>query len=234
LLLADLIADLAEAQQTLARCRSSRALRRMTRVTAQLSGLMCLTLIKLDERTTFRQRARIARLAAVEADDPATHSSLEARAQAATGCAAETGAALRRAEAALDRLDSDAVNTSAFGYNEAQLRFHEGNAFTHLGDIDAAWAAQERALTLCPAGDYMDRAMTQFDRASCLARGGDFTEAAHLAITTLVGLSSTEQEGIITLRAGEIVTTMPASHQVRQPVRELRELVTSMRDAKGN
>jgi len=39
---------------------------------------------------------------------------------------------------------------SAFGYNQAQLRFHEGNAYTHLHDTRAAWEAQERALELCP------------------------------------------------------------------------------------
>lgn len=80
----------------------------------------------------------------------------EARAQAALGRADATCSALQRAETCLSHLDAGSIGTSAFDYNEAQLRFHEGNAFTHLHDTSAAWQAQERALLLCPASDYMD------------------------------------------------------------------------------
>lgn len=73
LLLADLVADFDELQSILSRCRSSSSLRRLTRVAAQLSGLTCLTLIKLEERQAFRRWARTARLAAAEVGDPATH-----------------------------------------------------------------------------------------------------------------------------------------------------------------
>lgn len=102
---------------------------------------------------------------------------LESRAQVALGRDDETHAALQWAEACLSRLDADAVGTSAFDYNEAQLRFHEGNALTHLHDTNAAWRAQETALSLRPASDYMDRTMTQLDRAHCLAYDGDVTAA---------------------------------------------------------
>lgn len=53
-LLENLSADLMQLQESLTRCRSASALRRLTRVTAQMAGLMCLTLIKMDERTAFR------------------------------------------------------------------------------------------------------------------------------------------------------------------------------------
>ena len=68
-LLGDLSADLAQLQEALGRCRSASALRRLTRTTAQMAGLMCLTLIKMDQRTAFRRWARTARLAAHEAGD---------------------------------------------------------------------------------------------------------------------------------------------------------------------
>jgi hypothetical protein len=78
-LLEDLSADLVEPHGGLARCRSFSALRRLTRVAAQMSGLMCLTLIKMDERTAFRGWARTARLAADEAGDLLTHSWVRAQ-----------------------------------------------------------------------------------------------------------------------------------------------------------
>jgi transcriptional regulator with XRE-family HTH domain len=70
LMLADLTADLEDLQQALAGCRSPSALRRLTRVTAYMAGLMCLTLIKLNDRAAFRRWARAARIAAEEAGDP--------------------------------------------------------------------------------------------------------------------------------------------------------------------
>jgi hypothetical protein len=193
LMLMELTGDLAELSRVVDRCRSSANRRRLTRVTAQMAGLMCLTLVKLDDRTAFRNWARTARIAAQEAGDSVTHSwvraqeayghyyagdvrqaievaqdaqrlagqvpcvgailaaALEARAHAALGQAAETRAALQRAEWVLPRLDAESLVPSAFGYNEGQLRFHESSALTHLRDARAAWTAQERALELTPA-----------------------------------------------------------------------------------
>lgn len=267
LLLVDLAADLAEVEGVLPLCRASSALRRMTRVTAQLAGLMCLTLVKLEDRTAFRSWARTARQAAAEAEDPVTSSwvcaqeayghyynrdfgeaiavarqaqelgsgqpsagtalaaALEARANAILGRVRDTRAALNRAEADLELLDDRSVGTSAFGYNEAQLMFHEGNAYTHLGDTKAAWRAQERALALCPAGDYMDRAMIRLDRAVCLAHSGDTSEASRHASATLLSLNSAERQGIITLRAQELFGAIPAAEHNQPPVQELRELI---------
>lgn len=71
-MLADLVADFDALVPVMTICRSSAALRRLTRVAAQLAGLVCLTLIELDDRTAFRRWARTARLAAAEIDDPAT------------------------------------------------------------------------------------------------------------------------------------------------------------------
>jgi len=188
-LVADIGRDLAELNRLLSRQRSASALRRLTRVTAQMSGLMCLTFCLLDDRPAFRRWARTARLAASEADDPETLSwvlaqeayghyysgdileaidvsrhacevvdshctgaalaaALEARAQAAMGRQQETRDALARCENVLSHLDGDALIPSAFGYNEASFRFHEGNAYTHLRDVKSALKAQERAIGL--------------------------------------------------------------------------------------
>jgi tetratricopeptide (TPR) repeat protein len=71
-LLDDLGSDLADLNRILRRHRSASALRRLTRVAAQMSGLMCLTFCILDDRPAFRRWARTARLAADEAGDPET------------------------------------------------------------------------------------------------------------------------------------------------------------------
>src|SRR5262249_29890553 len=195
-LLEDLSTDLIDLAQAIHHHRSASALRRLTRVAAQMSGLMTLTLCKLDHRSAFRRWARAARLAADESGDPATQSwtlaqeayghfysadlteaidvakqaqavatstrcvgtalaaALEARAYAVRGQAQETRSALGRAEGSLSALDGDALLSSAFGYNESQLRFHEGNAYTYLGDVPRALKAQKRALELCQPNDY--------------------------------------------------------------------------------
>jgi hypothetical protein len=232
-----------------------------------MAGLMCLTLIKMDERAAFRRWARTARLTAREAGDLLTHSwvraqeayghyysgdlpeavqvarhaqelsgktpsvgavlaaALEARAQAALGHRQETRAALGYAETCLSHLDASAIGTSAFDYNEAQLRFHEGNALTHLHDTRAAWAAQEAALSLCPASDYMDRTMIKFDRATCLAYDGDVTGAVAVMVEAATPLTDQQRQGIIAARVRGIIAILPPHHRALSAVRDLHDFL---------
>lgn len=275
-LLEDLSADLVELHGALAGCRSSSALRRLTRVTAHMAGLMCLMLIKMDERTAFRGWARTARLAAEEAGDRLTHSwvraqeayghyysgnlteairvaqhaqvlsgkassvgavlaaALEARAQAALGRADATRSALHRPEACLSHLDAGSIGTSAFNYNEAQLRFHEGNAFTHLHDTNAAWQAQQKALSLCPTSDYMDRTMTQLDRAHCLAYDGDVTSAVAIVVEATTSPTDQQRHGIIAARVRKIIAILPPQHRALSTVRDLHDLLPPSPMTKDN
>lgn len=275
-LLEDLSADLAQLHGALTRCRSASALRRLTRVTAQMTGLMCLTLIKLDQRSAFRRWARTARLAADEAGDPLVHSwvraqeayghyysgdlaealhvaqhaqalsgqvpsvggalaaALEARVQAALGHQQETRSALGHAETCLSHLDVSAIGTSAFDYSEAQLRFHEGNAFTHLHDTSAAWQAQEMALALCPASDYMDRTMTKLDRANCLAHDGDVTGAVAVMVEAATPLTDQQRQGIIAAQVRETIAALPPQHYALPAVRDLHDLLPPSPETKDN
>ncbi len=150
---------------------------------------------------------------------------LEARAHAALGRPGETRAALNRAEVILSKLDGDSLGPSAFGYNEAQLRFHESNALTHLGDTKTAWRAQERALALAAPYDYTDRSLTQLDRATCLVHEGDFPGAAAYATETLAALTKGHRRGIIANRARSIVAALPPGARALPAARDLRELV---------
>jgi tetratricopeptide (TPR) repeat protein len=266
-LLRDLTVDLTDLKKTIERRRSASVLRRLTRVAAHMSGLMCLTLCKLDDRAAFYRWARTARSAANEAGDVLTFSwvlaqeayghyysgdlpeaievaryaqkivprtpcvgsalaaALEARAHALMGRHRETREALARAEEIVGCLKGEELASSAFGYNEAQLRFHEGNAYTHLADMAAATKAQDRALQLCAPGDYTDWSMIRLDRASCLARSGDAIDAISYAMETLTKLTEPQRQGIITLRAREIVDGLPTVQRTLPAVRELHELL---------
>jgi hypothetical protein len=73
-LMSDLGDDLVRLRITMGKCHSALGLRRLTVVTAQLAGLMVLSLVKLDERAAFRRWASTARIAAMESDHPPTHS----------------------------------------------------------------------------------------------------------------------------------------------------------------
>lgn len=272
ILLADLSSDLSELHLELTRCRSLTARRRLTRTAAQMAGLMCLALIKFNERSAFRGWARTARVAAREADDALTHSwvraqeayghyysggfdeaiavaqhaqhlvnrtpsvgailaaALEARAHAARGDHAGTRAALGRAEVLFSFLDEGAVTDSAFGYTEAQLRFHEGNAFTHLHDTALAWRSQQQALELCPAGDYMDRTLTLLDRAQCLAQDGELDGALLVMTGALSSLTEWQRQGIIIERARTTLAVFPPAQRALPTVRELRDLLTEPRE----
>jgi hypothetical protein len=158
---------------------------------------------------------------------------LEARAQAALGREPETRAALEHAEAFLADLDTSAIGTSAFDYNEAQLRFHEGNAFTHLHDTSAAWQAQEMALALCPASDYMDRTMTKLDRAYCLAHDGDVTGAVAVMVEAATPLTDQQRQGIIAARVRETIAALPPQRRALPAVRDLHDLLPPSPETRG-
>jgi tetratricopeptide (TPR) repeat protein len=150
---------------------------------------------------------------------------LEARAQARLGRRPETKVAIGRAEAVLGGLSAQDRVPSAFGYNEAQLRFHEGNAYTHLHDIRAASAAQDRALALYPASDYLDRALIQLDKASCLACDDDLDTAMGYAADALTCLRDEQRVGLVSVRAREIYEAVPEDRRSLRPVREYGDLL---------
>lgn len=268
----DLSVEVAELGRALQRHRSASALRRLTRVAAHMSGLMCLAFCKLDDRPSFRKWARTARLGATEAGDPVTLSwvlahesyghyysgdlqesldtaqhaqdlvtripcvgsalaaALEARIHAITGGVRETREALARAEKILSFLADADLIPSAFGYNEAQLRFHESSAYTHLRDAHLAFQAQDRALELCAHGDYTDWALTRLDRATCLTHTGEIAGGITYATETLNALTQPQRQGIITIRGREILRELPSGEQNRPEASELRDVLMDLAD----
>lgn len=155
---------------------------------------------------------------------PALAAPLEARAHAVLGRGEETAVALAGAEVALDRLDPGERIGSAFGYSESQLRFHSGNAWTHLGDTGRARDEHARALDLYPVDDHTDRALIRLDQAVCLAVDGDPAAAAVHATDTIVGLPEEHRNELIVYRAREVAARVPEARTVPE-ARVLREVL---------
>ncbi|MFD8075788.1 helix-turn-helix domain-containing protein [Streptomyces sp. NPDC059718] len=154
---------------------------------------------------------------------PALAAPLEARSLAILGRRDATGEALARAEIALSRLPEQERIGSAFGYSESQLRFHSGNAWTHLAETARARAEQEQALALYPAEDHTDRALVRLDQAMCLVHEGDVASAAALTTDTIVGLPPEHRSTLIIYRAGDVAARVPEA--TIGEVRVLREIL---------
>ena len=265
-LVPDLVDDIGTLRHLLTRSRSFELTRRLSRAMAQLSGLMSLTLLKLEDRSGSRNWVRTARILAAESGDidlqswvhaqeayfhfydrnligaieAAQHAeaisktpnvgavlatALEARASAILGRKDEATSAADRAELYLERLDSGLIVPSAFGYDEAQLRFHQGSALTQLGETRAAFAAQDRALDLYPAENYLDRALVQLDRAQGLIQERDATSAIELAAATFSQLELTQARGMIAARIAEVIGLLSASAQSKPAVLDLKAAI---------
>jgi hypothetical protein len=152
---------------------------------------------------------------------------LEARAWAIAGDALAARRGLDAAEAVLRQLPASALEPSAFGYNEAQLRFHEGNAWTHLHDTGAAERAHQRALALYPPGDFTDRTLIHLDRAYCLAYDGDIRTAFGHAANALTILSRSQRAGLITERGLQILSLGSPAQLALPAARDFRDVLMS-------
>ena len=158
---------------------------------------------------------------------------LEMRAHAAMGDTQAAMAALRAAEDIHGRLPAGDLAASAFGYAESQLRFHAGDALTRLGDTAAARPVLDRALELCPPGDYTDWAMIRLNRSACLAVDGNADAALAYAAETLAALDPPRRQGIITGRGRELLASLPSAQRASRAGTEFRGLVedtTGMRE----
>lgn len=268
-LLKDLRRDVDALSRALDQRQSLGAMRRLTRFSAQMAGLMSLVLVRQGDDHNANAWLRVARIAAEEAADSdvrawilaedayalfysgdltgaaraarraqvvsvqptvgaALAAPLEARAHAVMGDRREAEAALGRAEEALAHLHGDQTAESAFGYNEAQLRFHQGNALTHLGQTDRAREAQQRALQLYPADEHLDRALIELDAAMCLLLDGEAAAAVDSTAATLRKLPAQHRSGIILTRACQLEGLLSTLPNGPRPVRMLRDVLAPL------
>ncbi|WP_331733439.1 XRE family transcriptional regulator (plasmid) [Embleya sp. NBC_00888] len=147
---------------------------------------------------------------------------LEARAHALRGDTRRTHNALARAERVLETLTDDQRQDTAVGYTEAQFRFHQGNALTHLGDVDRAAIAHARALELYPVEERLDRALVRTDVATCRLHRGEAAGAALELLDALTDLPEPDRTGIVLARGRHLAGLMPTGSDAPEPVRALR------------
>ena len=168
-------------------------------------------------RGAQRVAGGVARVGAVLA------AALEARVLGLQGDRGGCEQAIGRAETGLAALPREFVDDSSFGYDEGQLRFHQGNAYTHLGDTRAAWTAQARALELSGPADYMDRTLTRLDRATCLIRDGETEDGLAYALDTMNALNDRQRTGFIALRGRQLLASLPAQRHALPAAGELHD-----------
>ncbi|WP_263170708.1 helix-turn-helix domain-containing protein [Streptomyces sp. SCSIO ZS0520] len=164
---------------------------------------------------------------------PALAAPLEARAHAQLGRGSEVVAALNRSEAALDRIPERDREDSAFGYSEAQLRFHSGNALVHLGDAHAARDQLTAAQPLFAQTNRVDLPLIGLDLAMCHAIEGDPAAAAAVGAATVLSLPVAHRSPLIIFRARDVADKVPQARELRE-VRELREILAAPQSSGGD
>ncbi|MFF9894990.1 helix-turn-helix domain-containing protein [Streptomyces longispororuber] len=156
---------------------------------------------------------------------PALAAPLEARAHARLGNREATMRSLEVAESALGRLPAGEQIGSAFGYSESQLRFHAGDAITHLGETSRAREELARASELYPAAEQLDRSLVALDTAMCTALDGDPAAAADQAARTVIELEPDHRTALVLYRARDVITKVPPGAREVHEVRALREIL---------
>lgn len=128
---------------------------------------------------------------------------LEAVALAQLGDLAGSEQSRHRARSAFDRMDGD--DGTVFGFSGRRLAFYEARALSEAARhqperpvLDAAFAAQDRALDAYPSDAVGDTTLVSLDRALCLVAGGDAAAGCELAQRVLTRLPEEHRAPIFT------------------------------------
>jgi transcriptional regulator with XRE-family HTH domain len=143
---------------------------------------------------------------------------------AVAGRADEAVATLMRVAAITDQLPGQVVaaEDSMFGWPEVRLRHTESFVYTWLGDTKRAYAAQEKALSLYPAGLLRERAAMLFHRAACMIRDGDISGGLAFADRILNRLPMEHHTELVYAIGRAAVGAVPPQERKRREVVELK------------
>jgi hypothetical protein len=143
-------------------------------------------------------------------------------------------AAMRAVYDAYDRLPSRVVDdtVSMFGWSEHRLRHTESYVYTHLGDVEAADAAYDRARALYPAAMLREAAQVELHRSMRMVDAGYVPEGVDHARTTIDALPGDQRIEAVLELARSVVSAVPVQERQRPQVAELRDAL--MDSAKGN
>jgi hypothetical protein len=101
----------------------------------------------------------------------------------------------------VERLDGHEAADTCFGYPAQKHLVHLSQAYTLLGDTDAAYSAQDDALALTDSPSVMTRALIAMDTAACLRLDGDPSVAAEMAVGIFDRFPGSYRDGLIRSRA---------------------------------
>ncbi|MFC9602429.1 transcriptional regulator [Streptomyces niveus] len=131
-----------------------------------------------------------------------------ARSLAAIGDHRGARMAVTDAQALIERLDGHQVDDTWFGYPAQKHFVHLSQAYTLLGDTEAAYAAQDAALDLTDSPSVMTRALIAMDTATCLRLDGDPSSSAEMAAGIFDRLPTPYRDGLIRSRAAALHQTL--------------------------
>ncbi|MGH3322357.1 MAG: XRE family transcriptional regulator [Streptosporangiaceae bacterium] len=141
-----------------------------------------------------------------------------------TDAAGEAERAIQRADVAFTRLPEGEQHDTAFGYTSRQLRFHQGNALTHLAS-NKARDVQAEALSLYSSSEALDRTLIRFDEATCYLQDREVEEALRLGRQVLLDTPPGHRTDIVVSRARELAAAVPASCDRLPATRDFREVL---------
>jgi hypothetical protein len=101
----------------------------------------------------------------------------------------------------VEHLDGQETADTWFGYPGQKHFVHLSQAYTLLGDTEAAYAAQDDALDLTDSPSVMTRALIAMDTAACLRLDGDPSASAQMAAGIFDRLPASYRDGLIRSRA---------------------------------
>ncbi|MEV0875915.1 transcriptional regulator [Streptomyces sp. NPDC049950] len=101
----------------------------------------------------------------------------------------------------VERLDGQETADTWFGYPGQKHFVHLSQAYTLLGDTEAAYSAQDDALDLTDSPSVMTRALIAMDTAACLRLDGDPSASAEMAAGIFDRLPAPYRGGLIRSRA---------------------------------
>ncbi|MET8624669.1 hypothetical protein ABZW30_13085 [Kitasatospora sp. NPDC004669] len=150
---------------------------------------------------------------------------VSARAHAVSGNTEAAREALAQAQTIAEQLDSVNSADTWLGLPEQKLQIHLSHAYTRLGDIKPARAAQARALQLSGPSSFQSRALMHMDAALCDHHAGDTLQGCKRAVEALIELPADQRTGLVRSRAADLLRVIPPNRGHERAVADLREVL---------
>ena len=148
--------------------------------------------------------------------------SVQARACARLGRRREALDAVQRADAIFERLSPAETEPNRLGFYEVRLRYDQENALTRIGEFNAAMELQERAFDVDHGESFIEPAMVNLDRASCLISQNEVEEGCSAAQRLLLDMPPWRRCGVIMLPGWTVQpeNPQPEDHRRGRPARD--------------